>query len=145
MDSAAPNYPGSSSAPPPEEQRSLVREQLERDSQVAVGGSWFLLSQVWWRQWKGFVSYDAASAKMRAPDSPGAIRNADLLEPSGALKSGLSENVSFVFLPASVWVRLKEWYGCEPGSEIERKVVKVASRTFIEVKIQLWERTKWTK
>lgn len=134
MDSAAPNYPGSSSVPPPEEQRAVVKELLERDSQAAVGGKWYLLSQLWWRQWKAFVSYDAASAKISAPNSPGPLRNSDLLEPSGALKVGLSENVSFVLVPESVWARLKEWYGCEPGSEIERKVVKVGNRTFIEVR-----------
>uniref|UniRef100_A0A8C5CYD7 ubiquitinyl hydrolase 1 n=1 Tax=Gadus morhua TaxID=8049 RepID=A0A8C5CYD7_GADMO len=47
----------------PEEEGQIIRGWLERESRhgLQVGQNWFLISMLWWQQWKDYVKYVSAS------------------------------------------------------------------------------------
>lgn len=60
----------------PEEEGQIIRGWLERESRHGLqqGQNWFLISMLWWQQWKDYVKYDHKGIVMEQPSILGSLR-----------------------------------------------------------------------
>ncbi|WAR14215.1 UBP15-like protein [Mya arenaria] len=82
--SAGKTAPKSVTVPPIEEQKSFIRNQLERP--LIKGDTWNVLDEKWFKQWKSYVGYESWDNYNVGEESsnPGPIDNSPLFE--GCLK-----------------------------------------------------------
>eukprot|EP01119_Soliformovum_irregulare_P016186 TRINITY_DN4654_c0_g1_i1.p1 TRINITY_DN4654_c0_g1~~TRINITY_DN4654_c0_g1_i1.p1 ORF type:complete len:1031 (+),score=337.17 TRINITY_DN4654_c0_g1_i1:361-3093(+) len=128
----------------PAQQMEQINQLLANDSPKPAD-VYYIINAKWWRLWKMFVKeYQDVKDRSVKPDE---IENKCLLENPdeeppldkdgrpvaeyGLLKANLRK-VEYQIVPASVWNKLKAWYGGGPG--IARKIV---SRGFIAQEMYL--------
>uniref|UniRef100_A0A8C4EHQ8 Ubiquitin carboxyl-terminal hydrolase 32 n=1 Tax=Dicentrarchus labrax TaxID=13489 RepID=A0A8C4EHQ8_DICLA len=63
----------------PEEEGQIIRGWLERESRHGLqqGQNWFLISMLWWQQWKDYVKYVSSVKEGNIPVSPTEERSPD--------------------------------------------------------------------
>ncbi|XP_029963894.1 ubiquitin carboxyl-terminal hydrolase 32 isoform X2 [Salarias fasciatus] len=60
----------------PEEEGQIIRGWLERESRHGLqqGQNWFLISMLWWQQWKDYVKYEHKGIVVEQPSILGSLR-----------------------------------------------------------------------
>ncbi|CAN9511197.1 unnamed protein product [Ophioblennius macclurei] len=60
----------------PEEEGQIIRGWLERESRhgLQLGQNWFLISMLWWQQWKDYVKYEHKGIVVEQPSILGSLR-----------------------------------------------------------------------
>ncbi|XP_034024912.1 ubiquitin carboxyl-terminal hydrolase 32 [Thalassophryne amazonica] len=83
----------------PEEEGQIIRGWLERESRHGLqrGQNWFLISMLWWQQWKDYVKYDLKGIVVEQPSILSSLRTPMSMP---ALESVLVERLE-VFSPVS--------------------------------------------
>ncbi|KAM8854577.1 ubiquitin carboxyl-terminal hydrolase 32 isoform 2-T2 [Synchiropus picturatus] len=61
----------------PEEEGQIIRGWLERESRHGLqqGQSWFLISMLWWQQWKDYVQYEHKGIVVEQPSIMSLLQN----------------------------------------------------------------------
>uniref|UniRef100_A0A3Q3XKY1 Ubiquitin carboxyl-terminal hydrolase 32 n=1 Tax=Mola mola TaxID=94237 RepID=A0A3Q3XKY1_MOLML len=61
----------------PEEEGQIIRGWLERESRHGLqpGQNWFLISMLWWQQWKDYVKYEHKGIVMEQPSIFSSLRS----------------------------------------------------------------------
>uniref|UniRef100_A0AAQ5XRJ4 Ubiquitin carboxyl-terminal hydrolase 32 n=1 Tax=Amphiprion ocellaris TaxID=80972 RepID=A0AAQ5XRJ4_AMPOC len=61
----------------PEEEGQIIRGWLERESRHGLqqGQNWFLISMLWWQQWKDYVKYVSKNKKVKCPSILSSFRS----------------------------------------------------------------------
>lgn len=59
----------------PEEEGQIIRGWLERESRHGLqqGQNWFLISMLWWQQWKDYVKYDSPCCYLPVQEHKGIV------------------------------------------------------------------------
>ncbi len=105
-------------------QKEIVAGLMKKPLQV--GDIWNLIDVKWYNQWKIYVGFDEWNTEyVGSPwHHPGQIDNSLLLiADTGELRPGLMDDLDYVLVPDEAWAMLNEWYGCNNGSRIARKVI----------------------
>jgi len=117
-------------------EKKVIKACEAKEKPLQDGDTWFLLSVLWWKRWKDYVSYDLLHTSRGSP-RPGEIDNAVLLEPGttdNMVRKSLLENYDYVILSKEEWFYLFEWYGGGPG--LPRKVISSGWRDSLIVEVR---------
>ncbi|KAF9006082.1 hypothetical protein BDQ17DRAFT_1277689 [Cyathus striatus] len=97
--------------------------ETEKQKQMALGDTWYLVASVWWKSWK------AACTGQLNKDGPldesdlGPVDNSPLVDQYGNLTTkSIVETEDVEYVPQSVWSAFITWYG-EPRYPLPRRVI----------------------
>jgi len=100
------------------EEKQVIKALLLPE--LVLGASYFLISNVWWKEWKQFVGWDEVETPVNPNAThysqslfrPSPINNFDLIEKRGfdELKGGLQEGRDFVIVPEEAWNKFLVWF-----------------------------------
>jgi len=122
-----------------DEQSSLIRE-MEFCNPINVVEPFFVISNLWFRNWKRYVGYRGLKP---VPVSPGPIKNETLLMEDGTMKKNLTYGQDFEVVHQIIWDLFSHWYGGGPVIPIEvgydparKKNVPVIRKTNFQVCVE---------
>ncbi|XP_008306895.1 ubiquitin carboxyl-terminal hydrolase 32 isoform X3 [Cynoglossus semilaevis] len=75
----------------PEEEGQIIRGWLERESRHGLqqGQNWFLISMLWWQQWKDYVKYEHKGIVVEQPSILSSLRTPTATEPTPPERVGV--------------------------------------------------------
>lgn len=139
----------------PEEEKQIITE-LERESVMQEGDTWYLLSYRWITEWRKYTgqqyddmeyidiedqsvstsSYSNGIADSNPPPTPGEIDNNHLIiygTHTDELVKNLQEEEDYVLVSSQVWKKFHDWY--KGGPAVPRKVISQGIQHTLTVEV----------
>ncbi|KAH0786150.1 Clan CA, family C19, ubiquitin hydrolase-like cysteine peptidase [Histomonas meleagridis] len=99
--------------PTAQEQKNIIKNLLS-NQKYELGEKAYVLSLLWFRQWKDSVGFTNNEPKGKCPP----IDNTNILE-NGSIKKSLMEGFDFKVVSKEIWDKFYEWYGGGPEHSVD--------------------------
>ena len=124
-----------------EDQKLIIQSEIDtggdRPNRATPGDEWVLISLKWYNSWRDAV--DFANRGVASKEIPGPIDNRDFAA-GLRVKPGMLTGTHYEVIRASMWLKLKSWYGVLPGSPVlKRPIIVDGDQSIVETSAPVFD------
>jgi hypothetical protein len=113
------------------EEKLIIKNLIEKNSELQLGNTHYILATKWWNAWKDFCQFDSVESSNSPRKRVGPIDNSSIyFKQTLKLKPRLTDQ-DFIILPAPAWTAIWNWYG--GGPSFARCVIQEGDRLQVEL------------